>query len=281
MQSFAWLTDTHFNFLKDDEELKAFAESVVHHDPAGIFITGDISEAPGLAHHLKVFESVVQRPIYFVLGNHDFYHGDIDSVRKRMTKLTLSSDHLRYMSTVKYTLLSKDTAVVGHDGWYDGYHGEVNGMRFLMTDWVAIADFTAASGGSQFVNMMGHVLDSDSLLRKIRKVAHEGVMHVFEGIQAATKVTKNIIVLTHVPPFRDASLYNGKLSDEFAVPWYTSRMMGDILLQAARTFPNHQFTVLCGHTHNAFEGNFAPNLTVRVGTATYGAPGIAGYVSIK
>jgi 3',5'-cyclic-AMP phosphodiesterase len=74
MSSYAWATDTHLDFLKDDNQrLIQFAESLVLTNPTGIFLTGDISVASKLVFHLSAIERVVQRPIYYTLGNHDYY----------------------------------------------------------------------------------------------------------------------------------------------------------------------------------------------------------------
>jgi hypothetical protein len=34
--------------------------------------------------------NATQKPIYFVLGNHDYYRGGIDDVRSKITSLTVS-----------------------------------------------------------------------------------------------------------------------------------------------------------------------------------------------
>ena len=41
-----------------------------------VVITGDIGESPNVAAYLRELEQGLQRPIYFVLGNHDFDRGD-------------------------------------------------------------------------------------------------------------------------------------------------------------------------------------------------------------
>jgi predicted MPP superfamily phosphohydrolase len=54
-------------------------------------ITGDIGEARSIERYLRLLESSLQRPIYFVLGNHDFYHGSIVLVRERVRNLCKTS----------------------------------------------------------------------------------------------------------------------------------------------------------------------------------------------
>jgi hypothetical protein len=76
----AWATDIHLNFL-DAAARRGFLESLGKQAGA-VAISGDIGESPDIEGHLLEMEEVLQRPIYFVLGNHDFYHGSpLDAVR--------------------------------------------------------------------------------------------------------------------------------------------------------------------------------------------------------
>ena len=85
MTKYAWATDCHLDFLKNDNKrLIAFAEGLIQQQPTGIFLTGDISVASQLVYHLSAIERVVQRPIYFVLGNHDCYRRSIAGTRRQI-----------------------------------------------------------------------------------------------------------------------------------------------------------------------------------------------------
>lgn len=280
MSKYAWCTDIHLDHLRDDADVVDFTKKLVETEPSGILITGDISSAKRLIYHLSIVERVAQRPTYFVLGNHDFYNGDIQTVRKAMRELTNMSQYLKYLPLTSYVALSPGTALVGHDGWYDGLYGDALNSRFLMNDWVLIQDFIQHSGGGQFVGMMHNVKDKASLISMCQRLAHEGVTHVANGIKSAARYHKSIVVMTHFPPFRESHVYQGKVGDDHAQPWFTSKMMGDMLLSAAQTYPNISFTVLAGHTHGKYDGKPAPNLQVHVGGADYGRPALAGLIDV-
>jgi predicted MPP superfamily phosphohydrolase len=79
LSGLAWATDVHLNFLTD-HDLMAFCASVAELRPDALVLTGDIAEAPNLGRLLGRVASALERPIYFVLGNHDFYHGSIAEV---------------------------------------------------------------------------------------------------------------------------------------------------------------------------------------------------------
>lgn len=281
MSKYAWCSDIHLDHLSNggEAQVTAFANSLIVDNPAGIFITGDISNAKQLVLHMSIIDRVVKRPVYFVLGNHDFYGGDIEGVRKSMHELSNISAFLKYMPTMTYVGLSPSTAVVGADGWYDAQNGDWQRSRFLMTDWEYIHDFVPHSGGSKFM-ATGNVLAKGDIVTLSRKLAREGVIHIMEGIKSAARYHRNIVVLTHVPPFPESHIFQGNVGDSNAQPWFTNKFCGDMLMDAARSFPAVNFTVLCGHTHGKYEGSFAKNLKVQVAWAEYGQPNVAGLIDV-
>lgn len=280
MVKYAWATDCHLDHIPSEQAFIDFANSLIERDPPGIFITGDISNAQHLVYHLSALEKLVQRPIFYVLGNHDFYNGDIESVRKSMKQVSNMSQFLKYVPLKSYTMLTPSTALVGHDGWYDALNGDAKNSQFMMSDWCMIKDFLPHSGGHQFMYRMNAVKDKDALITHVRKLAHEAVLHVHNGIKDAVRYHKNVIVLTHYPPFAESHVYRGQVGDKDAQPWYTSKMMGDMLLDAAKAFPHVNFTVLAGHTHGHYEGKHADNLRVIVGGAEYRSPKLSGLIEV-
>src|SRR5438128_329697 len=76
MPRIAWLTDLHFDFLSPDEE-RLFLDRVRRDGPDVVVISGDISEARDVANDLRAIAERLALPVYFVLGNHDFYYGSI------------------------------------------------------------------------------------------------------------------------------------------------------------------------------------------------------------
>jgi predicted MPP superfamily phosphohydrolase len=282
MSKYTWTTDCHLDHLRADGDLIDFAQKLIEQDPPGIFITGDISNAQHVVYHLSALEKIVQRPIFFVLGNHDYYNGDIETVRKSMVQVTKISQFLKYMPATPFIPLSPMTALVGHDGWYDGLNGDAKNSNFILNDWVMTKDFVPHSGGHAYVNSTGKIKNRDALLSHLQKLAHEGVQHVHDGIKTAARHHhKQIIVMTHVPPFPETHMFRGKQGDDNAQPWFTSKLMGDMLLAASAAYPDIKFTVLAGHTHGGYDGNIRPNLEVHVGHAEYGLPSIAGMIEVQ
>ena len=69
---YAWLTDIHLNFI-DSVVRQRFYQEIVDTKCDGVLISGDIAEAPCVVNILNEMVRYIDRPIYFVLGNHDYY----------------------------------------------------------------------------------------------------------------------------------------------------------------------------------------------------------------
>ena len=63
-----------------------------------MLIGGDTAEAPDVIGYLEQFASL-DRAIYFVLGNHDFYRGSIRQVRAAVEDLCRRVENLNYLSS--------------------------------------------------------------------------------------------------------------------------------------------------------------------------------------
>jgi predicted MPP superfamily phosphohydrolase len=72
---YGWLTDIHLEFLTN-KEAAAFVRYLALKGLDGLFVTGDISTANRIEGHLQLFEELYKAPVYFVLGNHDYYGFD-------------------------------------------------------------------------------------------------------------------------------------------------------------------------------------------------------------
>lgn len=274
----AWATDIHLDHVDD-------AESVVQNlcslsrGCESIILTGDLSLSNTIIHHLSMFDQLSEKPVYFVLGNHDYYFSDIRTVRRRVVDACRSMSYVRYLASVPYMRLQNQVALVGHDGWYDAMNGNPGSDGILMNDWVRIHDFSAAIRSS----VGGKTIDKSVIVQVSRAICVASANHIANGIKAAIRDKYDrIIVATHVPPFKES--YNGNkhygLDSSVALPWYTSKIMGDMLWSAAKTYPHVHFTILSGHAHSHYDQDLLNNLNVRVGKSAYGTPQIAGYVDI-
>jgi hypothetical protein len=255
MKRLAWLTDIHLNFLLQ-AELHAFFASLPRAD--AFAITGDIGEAHDVVAHLRSFSEL--GPVYFVLGNHDFYRGSIDGVRAAVREMCHGVPNLRWMPDAGVVELTESTCLVGHDGWGDGRLGDYQGSDVMLNDFALIGDFG------------GFYEDTAERLARLHALGDEAAAH-FRGVLPDSLARfRHVIVLTHVPPFRESCWHEGAVSDDSWLPFLTCKVVGDTLGDAMGAAPDRQMTVLCGHTHGSGEAQILPNLRVLTGGAVYGKP---------
>jgi 3',5'-cyclic-AMP phosphodiesterase len=276
---YAFLTDIHLDCLPA-AKLESFLQSLSDQsaDVDGYLISGDISTSPLLEKHLRLLLTACEKSIVFCLGNHDFWYGSIENIRRNAHVMSRESSLdwpcLYYVNSYQYIPLTPKTAVVGHDGWYDGLYGNAKGSNFLMNDWWNIKEFNDVSRTT--VNKFGSRIDwigKQKVIELCQELASKAATHVKAGIRrAVVDGYENVIVLTHVPPWEEAHVHEGKPGGSEAAPWFTSRLMGDMLEGAAKRYPDVEFTVLCGHTHGRVDVAISQNLTCRVGGSDYVDP---------
>ena len=85
-------------------------------------------------------QAAVQKPIFFVLGNHDFYYDSISNVRSSLEEFCELHQDLTYLSRASVVELTKTTAIVGHDGWGDARLGNYAESPVRLSDNVLIQD---------------------------------------------------------------------------------------------------------------------------------------------
>ncbi|MCC6856985.1 MAG: metallophosphoesterase [Bryobacterales bacterium] len=255
----AWLTDIHLNFLPG-RALDRFLSSLRAAGPEVVLLGGDTGEAADLERYLPALAGAVQRPVYFVLGNHDFYGGSIERVRAGAASLAASSPHLHWLSEAGVVELAPDLALVGHDGWADGRCGDYANSEVLLTDYFVIGELSG--------------MDPWSRLRVLNRLGDETAEYFRRVLPAACDAYPLVIVLTHPPPFREACWHQGGISGEDWLPHFVCQAGGEALIEVMRTRPRCRLMVLCGHTHSSGIAYILPNLVAVTGEAEYGKPRI-------
>lgn len=262
----AWLTDIHLNFIWDrghgtyrQEHAELVAE-VLATNPEVVLLSGDIAEAPDLLWHLEQLAEAFGRiPVLFVLGNHDFYHGSIQRVRERVTEFCGGRRNLLYLSAADAPLsFSNRVAVVGHDGWADGRFGNLEGSSALLTDYVLIEELVAAGE-------LGR-------RRILHELADEAASHLRRLLVQAVDSFPEVVLVTHVPPWLEASCHLGVISNDDYSPHFASKAIGEAIVDVMKDNPHRRLTVLCGHTHSPAEHHPLPNVVCFAGQAEYGRP---------
>ena len=266
MPRLAWATDVHFEFASVDQ-IVTFCETVIAATPDGLLITGDIGQAQSVERYLRALDKALPIPIYFVLGNHDYYNGGIADVRAAITALVAGSQHLHWMSGEGVVQVGDETGLVGHDGWADGRCGDYAMSRVMLNDYRLIRELSGLSPPAR--------------LAVLNALGDEAAAHFRRVLPEALARFPNVVALTHVPPFPETSWYQGRISDPSWLPHFCSHAVGEALLEAADAHPDRQLLVLCGHTHGGAGVQVRPNLRVVVGAAEYGQPVIQDVIDVR
>lgn len=254
-----WLTDIHLEFL-DDRTFSTFLWELSRRNADAALISGDIAQAPTVSEYLSKMAKFLEIPIYFVLGNHDFYHGSIPAVKDTIRTLSKDSRLLHWLTDGGPVCLSPTTCLVGHDGWGDARLGDYHGSTVDLNDFYLIHELAGLSKRAR--------------LLKLHELGDEAAAHLRKVLPEALKSADHVVVLTHVPPFREAAWYAGRPSDSQWLPFFSCKTVGDMLYTTMQSHPHKRMTVLCGHTHGGGRSAILPNLATWTGPARYGHPAI-------
>ncbi len=266
----AWLTDIHLNFL-DDAERRRFLK-VVSDQADAVAISGDIGESHDITAYLREMDEFVEKPTYFVLGNHDFYRGSISKTRLKVAEVAQESKHLSYLTASGVIELTPRTAIIGHDGCSDTQLGDYDNSDVVLSDHLLIEEVARWYKEG--------VLDKAGLRSTLLALSEEAANYVGRALQEAVGDYAHVILVTHVPPFREAAWYQGKTSSDEYLPYFASKAMGDVLLDVMHENSQSNLLVLCGHTHGGGEVHVLDNLRVLTGEAEYGDPAIQQVLEI-
>ena len=156
--------------------------------------------------------------------------------------------------------LTGDTALVGHDSWADGRLGDFFRSEVMLNDYALIAELRGLNKGERYA--------------KLNALGDEAAEFLGNHTAEALARWRNILVLTHVPPFRESCGHEGRISSDDYLPHFACGGVGDRLAAIMRDHPNNAMKVLCGHTHSSGVVRILDNLEVLTGDAQYGEPRI-------
>jgi hypothetical protein len=261
-----WLSDIHLDHTERDTR-EAFLLELAGTPVDAWLISGDIDLAPSLVASLREVEAAVAKPVYFTLGNHDFYGGSFARVREEVAALAREPNRLTWLTDSPPRQLAPGLVLVGDDSWADARLGDPLGSWVDLNDFYLIDELWGLEGAAR--------------VRTLNALGDEAAARLEPKLRSAVQSAAHVLVLTHVPPFREATVYDGKISDDEWLPWFSCKAMGDVILSCAAANPNCEILVLCGHTHGAGSCTPAPNVRVLTAGAEYGAPRVQARIGVK
>lgn len=275
MPRLVWITDPHLNFVLPSR-LDRLKFEIAGRKPDVLLVSGDIGEGHCWSRRLAELADGLNVPVYFVLGNHDFYRSSIRSVRVAASRLTATSPQFQWLPRAGVVKIGADTALIGHDGWGDARSPSYDTSDVILNDYLLIDELRSATGvedadSSELPAVVSSLLN-EGLKRALHELGDEAADHFRKVLPEVCETARNLLVVTHVPPFREACWHDGRLSDDNWAPHFVCVAAGTALAECMRAHPDHQMTVLCGHTHSEGVAHVLPNLTVYTGGARYGEP---------
>jgi predicted MPP superfamily phosphohydrolase len=262
----AWLCDIHLDQASPESELH-FLKNLSGEDFDAAIVTGDISNGREIAEHLaKLGVACGSRPVYFCCGNHDFHGSDFESVHAKIREVCKWQKNLSLLGDGEIVALTVNTALVGHSGWADGRAGWGRNTIIKSPDQHRIGDLAR--------------LSNNDLFDRMGQLGRESAGYFRHVIPRALRRFAYLIVCTHVPPFWQATRYNGRVCGDTHLPHFTNLSAGGAIAGIARNHPRRLITVVCGHTHYPTQVRILKNLEVRVGGAQRGAPEIQGILNV-
>ena len=267
----AWATDIHLNFLTVTDR-RRFLESVSEQVDAMV-ISGDMAESNSLGETLRQIDAWMDRPVYFVLGNHDCYRGSVADTRASVSEIVDGFKNMAYLSEAGVVELTSNTCLVGHDGWADARLGDYDTSEVILNDFLLIDELRCWKNP--------HTLDKTALRQALQALGDEAAGYLKGVLALAAQQYPNVIVATHVPPFREAAWHQGRPSGDDYLPYFSCKAVGDVLLAVAKSHPACQLLVLCGHTHGGGKVQVLDNLRVVTGPAEYGKPEVQRIIEVE
>lgn len=252
---YLWFTDTHLDKVLP-WSLFFFILHIRRENPQGIILTGDISNGLLLIFHLWLLAIFVKCQIYFVLGNHDYHWTSIEKTHRKIRELCVKHPNLVWMKDAGVVHINDEVAFIGTEGWYDAVNGKPGYLRFTF-DWFRTKEFR------QLKNMHARI-------DYWRELANQSAIDISNKLNAALeKGYKTIYVLTHFPPWKEATRDMGTILEKFWLPYNANVAMGIELEKMMEHHKNRYITVLAGHTHTDCWIHVSRNIECKVSKAKY------------
>lgn len=261
----AHITDVHLDYV-DKTNRYSFYKTLKRYD--GIICTGDTSNGLDLILHLSELLEEVNKPLYLINGNHDFYYSSFENVKNKLKLLKQRNNNFYYLTNENIIKLNGTTSLIGDDGWCDGK------WRFPLTslvfswDWKNIWDFRDCSNKNEKYQLMFDLclLSAQRISKKLELALHQ---------------SQTVYLATHFPPWCEG--WNKKrmsLSDLFWAPYEGSKFIAKTIEDIMKREPYKKLIVLSGHCHYKRYETISNNIELRVGNAEVGKPSIEQIIEI-
>jgi predicted phosphohydrolase len=199
----------------------------------------------------------VDCPIYFVLGNHDIWFSSFEERYQQIRDLCKEYPNLIWMSEADVTALNDEVAIIGTDGWYDAEIGEPKYLKYSLDQFLI-----------QDIRKLPYL---DSKIEKFRSLADISCKQLINKLEKALELDyKTVYILTHMPPWKEATRDESSLLKDFWLPYNTNIRLGNAIEEVMQSRKKRNVVVLSGHTHHPEFIRISRNIHCQVGKAEIG-----------
>ncbi len=279
-------TDIHLDHVKTIKGARKqfrVGKSLAERGFDALIVSGDISTGKMFKEHMPAFIEGVGKPVYFVLGNHDFWQGFESHVWEEAAK------YPGFLDRAGVVELTPDVGLCGVTGWYDCRAGNYIESEVAMGEFDEMPRFKNLGPDRLFEwddyrkKMMPKrgpwpLGRKQDLGRKCQSFADEQTRAFMPVLEEAAKKYPKVFIVTHFPLWEEACfspgghLTKGNEYDDGWLPWSCNIELGARIEALAADFPDTEFQTFTGHTHGAGEAQILPNLRAICGAANYGQP---------
>ena len=252
---YLWYTDTHFDKVAP-WTLMRFIYHVVKQEPQGVFLTGDISTGPMLCFHLRFLARHIKCPIYFVLGNHDYHFTSMEKQHEKIRVMCREVPNLVWLTESDVVDLNHEVGLIGAEGWYDARLGNPNYLKYTLDRFLTKEFRDLKTLGNQ--------------IEYFRELAAKSCILLEDKLEKAlAQDFKTVYILTHFPPWKEATRDVGKRLEKFWLPYNVNCGLGQMIETVMKDRKKRSVTVLAGHTHTDAWIHVARNIECKVNKAKY------------
>lgn len=262
------VADLHYDFINNLNNIKVLNGLGKPHKSQqidGIILIGDIANYFDLKITLNIIADSCKVPIYFVLGNHDYYGSGIKETKQlavEISKKTKGRKKIIYLSDDMIYPLTNSSCLIGQDLFYDTLAGNYFGSSVQLSDFFCIKDLKVRDKRLMYQLIIQPLL-SEELAQLNKKI-----------LFAIKRNYTSILIVTHFPIFIENCTYKGKISDDDWLPYFCCKSAGRLISEYAKLHPKVNFIVMSGHTHEFTHKKILPNLLSRTLYAKYGEPNL-------
>lgn len=262
MDNYLFLTDPHIDYILSFK-FKSILEKIKKFPIKAIFAAGDFANGNSGLKYLEILQKTTNFPIYYVLGNHDFWGSTFEKTEKLHS--SNKNSNLNYLTSLEKPIrLNDNTCLIGENGWYDGGWGVNHYLLISSLDFLLIKNLSIFSS-------------REEKLRAVENLARLSIERLSNKLHLALEEYDTVYLLTHVPPWPDETSVDW--IDELWKPYNSCKLMAEFLQKVMANYPNKKLKIWAGHTHMdhyLVKGN----IEMRVASASLGSINIDTIISI-